>query len=431
MAQGPLGRSVSIVSAAYSPLGDVTKTPEILNFSERELFAMTAIEAMQKGGVRAKDIDALYLGCSGPAAQAKIKSAAPFFTDWVGMRGKPAYFHDEGCGSAAAGLQMAAQAIASGQCDCVLTGGVNINFSSAKAGFPPHMRRRQDADETRESMLTGCDAAYELEGDGGNVPPLEGVMVSYMLKHGLTNKDLDECFVNYLVKKREEAILNPKAVNATMTYAEEAKKFRCDTVEKYLFSNKYNPPMGSIIRARFLGQLCDGASSVILMETELAKKYVKNPIEISGIATVTALDKTFCTVPLKADEDLFSEIYRQAGITDPYREVEYMGIHDCPATMILPVAEDAGYFKPGEAFRYMIEGRLNHDSNKPINTTGGRTQSGHPRAGAFNIELAEAVDQMRGAAGVRQMNFMPKTAVVWGGGSGFTNAACVLRKVGE
>lgn len=44
---GFFARSVSIIGAGYTPLGDVRSTPQILDFSEKELYAMACIEAME------------------------------------------------------------------------------------------------------------------------------------------------------------------------------------------------------------------------------------------------------------------------------------------------------------------------------------------------------------------------------------------------
>ena len=186
--------------------------------------------------------------------------------------------------------------------------------------------------------------------------------------------------------------------------------------------------MGSIVRARFLGTGVDAAASLIVCATDIAGKISdRQPIEVAGIATIGTNDTTFCQYPLRSDEILFREAYAMAGITDPYNEVEYMGIHDCPASMVIPVSEAAGYIKPGEAWKYMRDGEMNHDGKKPVNATGGRTQSGHPRSPAFAIEVTEAVSQMRGESGERQISKKPKCSVVWGGGAGYNIGACVLK----
>ena len=114
------GRSVSIIGVGYSKLGDVRSTPEIKDFTEKELYAAAGIAAMADAGIDACDIDAFYVGMSGPGDKSKIKSGGTHFSEWVGLRGKPTLFYDAGCATTGIGLQMAVNAVASGNCDVVL-----------------------------------------------------------------------------------------------------------------------------------------------------------------------------------------------------------------------------------------------------------------------------------------------------------------------
>jgi len=424
--KGHLGRSVSIIGAAYTPLGDVRSSPEILNFSERELFSLACMEAMENGGIEAKDIDAFYVGISGPNYDAKLKSGAPFFADWIGMKNKPSLFHDEGCGTSGYGLQMAVLAVASGMYDCVISGAVNINKSVPKYAYPPHIRVQQDPDVMWAGIWTGIDAAYQKPGSSG-LASLESSLFNYCSKHGINTKQVEEIFINYLLQKRKEALLNPKALMSQKTYEDEAKGFGFDSVKDYLLSNKYNPLMTSMVRHKFIGLVVDGASAVIVCSSDMAKQFSKKPIEVAGMSSVCMAEHETCEIPGNTSTKMFKESYAMCGITNPFEEVEYMGIHDCPATTVLVGAEGAGYIKEGEAWKYMLEGRVNFDCEKPISATGGRLQVGHPRSPAFVVEVAEAVSQMRGESGPRQMKNPPKTSVIYGGGSGISMCTCVLK----
>ena len=427
MSIGRLGRSVSVVSAAYTPLGSVLETPEIKDFSERELFSMACIEAMQKGGIEAPDIDAFYVGISGPSYEAKMKSGAPFFADWIGMRNKATLFHDEGCGGAGYGMAQAVMAVASGTYDCVISGCVNINSSTPiKSGYPPHIRRVQDNDEMWAGIYTGVDSAYMNQGVGGLVA-MESTMMLYCKKYGVSARQLQEAFANYLICKRREALLNPKFVLINETFEEEAARFGFDDPLDYLLSDRYNPLMGSFVRAKFLGAAVDGASAVIVCSTDKADKYTKKPIEVAGFSMNTSLEREWCETTLCTDRKSFDEAFMMAGITDPKNELDYVGAHDCTVTMAMTACETAGYIEPGEAWKYMLDRRVGFDGPKPISTSGGRTQGGHPRSPAFVIEVAEAVEQMRGESGLRQIPSLPKTSLIWGGGSGFAQVVCVLK----
>ena len=147
MSYGKGLRGVSIIGVGATPIGDIRQTPEIKDFTERELFAMASMNAMEDAGVTAKDLDAFFLGISGANYDAKIKSAAPQFGGWIGMRGKPSVFHDEGCASACFGLEMAVNAVASGRYDCVLSAAVNINTCVPKGNHLPFLRGEMSNDD--------------------------------------------------------------------------------------------------------------------------------------------------------------------------------------------------------------------------------------------------------------------------------------------
>jgi acetyl-CoA C-acetyltransferase len=90
-------------------------------------------------------------------------------------------------------------------------------------------------------------------------------------------------------------------------------------------------------------------------------------------------------------------------------------------------AEASGYLPKGESWKYFIEGRTAYDGDKPINTTGGRSSFGQAHGASGLAEVAEAVRQMRGLCGERQIKHPVKTAMIYGIGGGQTGTATILR----
>lgn len=424
------GRDVSIIGVGLSKMGDVRSTPEIKDFSEKELYAAAAIEAMEDAGIDACDIDAYYVGMSGPGEKSRIKSGGPHFSEWVGMKGKPTLFYDAGCATAGIGMQMAVNAVASGDCDVVLSGGVNINLTAAIPSTPAHIRNVLPHDEFEKNIHTGIDSNYEKIGEGGSAP-IEAMAVDYLRKYHYTYADADLAQARYLIKSREGALSNEKAANASISFEEEAKAAGFDSAEAYLTSNRFNPVFGSFFRLRFIGNPCDGAACVIVCASELAEKYTKKAVRIAGMKTGSQMHKEVRECPDPMMVKLIQSTYDQAGITDPYHEIDYMGIHEVPAMYVAMAAEWAGYVGPGEGLPGMRDGRFAYDGDRPVSTHGGVVSNGHPLAGKYNVEIAEAVHQMRGECGARQMKKRPKTALIFNGGSGWNYASTVLRYEGE
>lgn len=423
-----LAREVAIIGVGYTPIGDVRRSPEIKDFTERELYAMAAIEAMKDAGIKAKDIDAYYVGSSGVNYDAKLKSPGPMFGDWIGMHNKPTLFHDEGCATSAFGLEMAVNAVASGKYDCVLTGAVNIDTCTPEPCLPPFDRKTMDNDTLWATVYTAFDPAYDKAAAGGT-GCVEAVGVRYAIENNISLEDLDDAMAHYIYAKRREAVLNEKAIMCKMSYEQEAKMMHYDDPIEYIKSPKFNPLVGTILRPRYIGKTdVDAGGAIIVCTLEMAKKYKKDPILVAGIGSGGCLGPSFSVTDLDVNQRLFKEVYEMAGITDPASQIDYLSIHDCPVDSVLFVSEAAGYIPKGEAWKYMRDERMNFDGDKPINTTGGRSQSGHPRSPAFAIEVTEAVKQMRGENGNRQMAVPPKTSVLWAYGSAWNVGLLVLKK---
>ena len=96
-------------------------------------------------------------------------------------------------------------------------------------------------------------------------------------------------------------------------------------------------------------------------------------------------------------------------------------------TSQLIAAEETGYLPRGEGWKYFIEGRTSYDGDKPINTNGGRCSFGHAHAASGLADIYEAVMQMRGACGERNVKKLPKTSMIRGFGGAQNLAAIILR----
>lgn len=425
---GKLARSVSIIGVGYTPIGKVNQHPEIKDLTESELVSWAAQEAMEDAGIKAKDIDAYLVGMSGPFQSANMKGPGPSFADWIGMKNKPCISHDEGCATTGVGLDIAVEQVASGKYDTVISIGVNINSCKAKVGGLPFERNEKASlSDIWDGVYCAFDPAYEKPMTGGN-GGVEALAVKYMVDNNMTFKDMDDACIGWMKSENRAGLLNPKALMCQTTLEEDAKAHGCASVEEYLTNPKYNPNVGSVVRSLFLGDVnVDGASAIIVCASDKADQYLKKPIEVAGCGYASGMGDDYCVAPNPMDERLFKEIYAMADVKDPYAEVQYLSVHDCPSNTVMPVSEAAGYFHKGEAWTAMRDGRTAFDGDKPINTTGGKRQLGHPRSPSFGIEVAEAVQQMRGECGERQIKNPPKCSVIWGGGTAWSHAAVVLK----
>ncbi len=114
-----------------------------------------------------------------------------------------------------------------------------------------------------------------------------------------------------------------------------------------------------------------------------------------------------------------AEVYRQAGITDPRRQVDCAEIY-VPFSWFEPMwLENLGFAEPGQGWRLVEDGATALDGDLPVNMSGG-VLSSNPIGASGMLRFAEAAMQVRGAAGEHQVDGA-RLAVghAYGGGSQF------------
>ena len=115
-----------------------------------------------------------------------------------------------------------------------------------------------------------------------------------------------------------------------------------------------------------------------------------------------------------------------AGITP--RDIGYLHVHDCSHISSVCVAEQSGYLPEGKGLIYAREGRLRFDGDRPMSTHGGRLAFGHAWAASAGADTYEAVKQMRGAGGEKQIRPFPEISVVHTHGYAMVSTVIVLKR---
>lgn len=422
---GDLNRDVSIIGVGCTPFGNVLETPEIKGMTERELFAWAAMEAMEDAGLEASEVDAFYIAQCMPETLSHSFGAYAMVADWIGMRNKPGFHHETACSSTNTGLRHAVIDVASGAHDIVLSGGIEITNSYPMEGKPPHMRKALDQGELWYRTNYGADQAYWYPG-GMSVGSLcDFACMNYAKKYGLTLDQMDQALSAASISNRRNAVRNPLATLALKELAEEAVEHGFNNLDEYMKSN-FDPKLGTIMRAFHAATPVDGASALIVCPTSMAGSFTDFPIDVIGFGSSTGIPYHEVNAVLDLDKEAFAQAYKMAGI-NPYKDIDYMHVHDCMVNTHFTTTEVGGYFRPGEAWGAIIEGRTAFDGDKPISTTGGRTWMGHAWSASAGAEITEAVRQMRGLCGNRQINPRPKVSVVHNLGHGLHCNVTVLR----
>ncbi len=316
-------------------------------------------------------------------------------------------------------------AVASGKYNIVLSGAVEMSDSMPVKGKPAHIRQEMSMDQLGENGLSQIyDRAYTRFFGAASAITFDDAPVSYVQEYGITPEQMDDTLNAICINSRRNAARNPLAHHQE-EYADIAKKNGFDTAEEYLKS-AFNPKMSEYQRLSGIEWRSSGAAALIVCPTEIAHKFKQRPVEILGIGN-SSLDGAQTHLEKRVTEEAVRQVYELTGMKP--EELDLLYVNDFLITSQLIAAEITGYLPKGKGWKYFIDGRTAFDGDKPINTNGGRCAFGHAYAASGIADYYEAVKQIRGQCGERQVKGNPKTAMLRGFGGGQNATAAIIRAV--
>lgn len=208
---------------------------------------------------------------------------------------------------------------------------------------------------------------------------------AYMRKFGITE---EQCAL-VSVKNHGNAVNNP--------YAHLPLNIKVEDVMK-------SPVLANPIKLLDTSPISDGACAIILAKESIANKWAKKPVWVKGVAHCTDAYRLgerdlFYS---KALEEAARRAYKMAGITNPWREIDVAEVYDAFSYMELMWYEALGFCGQGEGGKLIEAGKTNMGGELPVNPSGG-VLSAHSVLVAGLARIAEAVLQLRGEAGKRQV----------------------------
>lgn len=236
-------------------------------------------------------------------------------------------------------------------------------------------------------------------------------MRQYMSKYGVTE---EQC-ARVSVKNHRNARNNP--------YAHLPLEI---SVEDVLRSRVLADP----IKLLDASPVSDGACAIVLADESTAKEKGKKAVWIEGVGHCADAyhlgDRDLAESP--ALEAAARRAYGMAGITDPIKDIDVVELYDAFSYMELMWMEGLGLCPQGEAGTFTDKGITGMKGKLPVNPSGG-VLSAHAVQVAGLARIAEAVLQLRGEAGARQIDGA-KVAVAHGieGACGQGHCVFVLGK---
>lgn len=414
MAQKKWSRNVALVGTGMSKFGAFP------NKTSRDLFveAFLDLKNYVEKGFDPQKIEAFYLGNFSSDQFEKQAHLAPILASWIGISPIPTLRVEDACASSGVALRQAALAIAAGEYDVVLVGGVEKMTDLHIA-------------EITEVLATAADTQFEIPA-GFTFPGFYAAMATaYMAQYDAPK----EAFYYVSIKNHNNGALNDKAqYHQTIRQIMESKKERAamkgrpvpgwESEMDFLSDPKGNPNIAWPMALFDCSPVSDGAAVALLVAEELAKEFTDEPLYLigSGQASDGALSDRTTLASIPAAELAAKKAYHMAGLTPV--DIDLAEVHDCFTIAEIMATEDLGFFPHGEGWKAVMQGRTARNGECPINTSGGLKAKGHPVGASGVGQVVEIWKQLQGIAGDRQVAGEPRVGLTHNvGGSGQT---CVV-----
>jgi benzoylsuccinyl-CoA thiolase BbsB subunit len=344
------------------------------------------VRAMRDAGVAREGIEEVFCGSSygGPLIGQRILRD-------LGMTGIPITNVENACSSGAAALREACWAVKAGRADTIAVLGVE-KLTRFGGGTLP---------------LEPTDVEVNL----GNVMPAVYAMRArrYMHETGATARH----FAMIAVKAHEYGARNPNAQFQNRITVDDVMHARmvADPLTLYMCC-----PTG------------DGAAAVIVTSEKHARELGTKPVRIEASVLQSGLYKTgFRDMASSELTERTSHLaYEAAGIGP--QDVSLAEVHDAFASAELMYYEALGLCAKGEGAAMIERGESGPGGRQPVNPSGGLACRGHPVGATGVAQIVEAVWQLRGEAGDRQVPGanVALTHCTGGGISGLDHGACAV-----
>lgn len=179
------------------------------------------------------------------------------------------------------------------------------------------------------------------------------------------------------------------------------------------------------LRKYDLAYISDGGAAVVVASLEWARDRTADPVSILGLGQAHSGEHlaycanmvTSTTTPAR---EAGEQAFRAAGVTR--RDIDLALLYDDTTYGVLVQLEDFGFCGKGEGGPFVEGGGLGPDGSLPVNPHGGHLSQAHLDG---MLHVTEAVRQLRGRAGRRQVEGA-RTALVSGFGGVFAASSAAI-----
>ncbi|MBI1885229.1 MAG: thiolase family protein [Chloroflexi bacterium] len=327
--------------------------------------------AMLDAGLTPRDIDGLLVG---PPMAETGQMWPSILAEYLQLRPDYANVVDLGGASACGMVWRAAAAIDAGLCRTVLCVSGDVfdveSFYQPRGGRPARLPWREF-----ESPFgpMGVNSGYAL------------IAMRHMYEYGTTARQLAKVAAD----QRTNANANPDALFGD----------RPLTVDDVLNS----PLVCDPLHLYEIVLPCTGGAAFVVTAPEQARESPQPPVWLLGAGEhashmLIAQAPSLTTSPIAVSA---AKAFEMAGVGP--KDVDLVSVYDCYTVTVVVTLEDAGFCPKGRGGPFVEEHDLTYKGDLPLNTHGGQLSFGQPGLAGGASHVTEAVRQLQGRAGDRQV----------------------------
>ncbi len=360
---------IVVIGAASSKFG------EFFDLGYEDLVREATFAALADAQLSLDDIDAAWLGTAFSYTYSDQGNAGTSLAEPLGLHGIPVTRVAAYCASGLDAIRQATMALRAGACDVALVVGAE---------------KMRDVGPRGSLVMQHVDRGHPIISKGRTAPGMFGLVAErYNAVYGSPR----DAMTAVAMKNHQYGSLNPRA--------HFQKPVTVDQVEKA-------PRLSGLIGLLDACPTTDGASAVVL--TRASNAGGRRTATIRGVAMSNDMgyftaqySSRFDFLGFESTRSAANLAYAQAGITDPFHEIDVAEVHDCFTITEVVNYEDLGFCERGEGREFVTGGVSGPGGELPVNTSGGLKACGHP-IGATGVRMmVDVVDQVWGRAGDRQV----------------------------
>ena len=357
MSGSSLRGRAAIVGAALAGLGEAPGR------SSEDIAIEASVKALAEAGLTTRHVDAVFGSLPGNANPL----SALLIAEMLGIQPKFTDNNRTGGSTFLSYTLMAAMALKEGLCETAL-----IFYGSNQ--------------RTASGKLVSSVKPFAYEAPYAPIFPATSYALAasrHMHDYGTTREQL----AAVAVAARAWANLNPQAfMRGPLSVAD------------VLASRMVSSPL----TVRDCCLVTDGGAAIVMTRADRARHLPKKPVYLLGAAAATTHMNIIAMADLTrtAAVDSGQRAMAMAGVAP--RDFDVVELYDAFTINTILFLEDLGFCTKGEGGAFVASGAIAPGGSLPVNTNGGGLSCVHP--GMYGMfTLVEAVQQLRGEAGERQV----------------------------